>query len=111
MDDFVIIYVTAATQEEASMLAATLVKEKLAACANVVPAIQSFYNWQEEFCEDNEVLLILKTRKDLQHLLVKRVKSLHSYEVPEIISVPIIGGYEKYLHWLVNQTGRVQDFQ
>ena len=110
MDEYVIVFVTAATQEEANTIAKTVVKEKFVACANVLPSIQSFYYWQDKFCEDSEVLLILKTRKDLLPVLINKIKSLHSYDVPEIISVPIIGGSEEYLLWLKKQTGRAEDF-
>jgi periplasmic divalent cation tolerance protein len=72
----------------------------LAACVNVVPGITSVYRWQGEVQHDSEWLLIAKSRRDVLDALVQRVQTLHSYELPEIIALPLVGGSEGYLSWL-----------
>lgn len=100
MDDPVVVYVTASSQEEARCIGKKLVEEGFAACANIVPNIRSIYIWKGELCEDSEVLLIIKSRKIHIDKIVKRVKDLHSYQVPEVIALPIIQGSEDYLSWM-----------
>jgi periplasmic divalent cation tolerance protein len=103
MSDFVIVYVTAASSEEAERLAQTLVGEKLAACVNRIKSVRSVYRWQGQVEQSDEELLIIKTRKELFNPLEKRVRELHSYSVPEIIAVPVIAGSAGYLSWLQDQ--------
>jgi periplasmic divalent cation tolerance protein len=102
--DVSILFVTVGKAEEASLIARTLVAEKLVACVNVVPQIQSIYWWKGEVCENAELLLIMKTRTALVDAVQKRVKELHSYEVPEIIAMPIAQGLPAYLGWVVEST-------
>jgi uncharacterized protein involved in tolerance to divalent cations/8-oxo-dGTP pyrophosphatase MutT (NUDIX family) len=104
MRDFLTIFVTAGSTAEADRLAHTLVEEGLAACVNRLPAVQSVYRWQGKVEQSAEELLIIKTRKTLYSALEKRVRELHSYEVPEVIALPIVAGSEPYLHWLATQT-------
>ncbi len=99
-----ILFVTAGKAEEASKIARTLVAEKLVACVNLVSQIQSIYWWKGEVREDAELLLIMKTRSELVEAVQKRVKELHSYEVPEIIAMPIAQGLPAYLSWIVEST-------
>lgn len=103
MDSLIVVYVTAGSAEEADQLAQTLVGEKLAACVNRIPSVRSVYRWQGAVEQSDEELLIIKTRKDLFSALEKRVRSLHSYSVPEIIALPIIAGSAAYLNWLRDQ--------
>ncbi len=100
----VVIFVTAANKKEAKMIASALIKEKLAACVNIIEKVHSLFRWQGKVDMACETLLIVKTRKTLLDKLIKKVKSLHSYEVPEIIALPIICGDKKYLKWINEST-------
>ncbi|XP_003699813.2 cutA divalent cation tolerance homolog [Megachile rotundata] len=95
-----VVYVTVPTQEVAKKLAHGLVKDKLAACVNIIPGLTSVYEWKNEINEDNELLLMIKTRTDTVNALTKYVKENHPYEVCEVISLPIQNGNEKYLQWI-----------
>lgn len=103
MSERLVVLMTAGSQEEAIRIARTLVTEMLAACVNVVPGVTSVYRWQEEVQQDEEWLLIAKSRSEALEGLVQRVKALHSYDVPEIIALPLVGGSEPYLHWIDNE--------
>ena len=100
MPEQIVVLMTASSQEEADGIAHALVAEMLAACVNVVPGIASVYRWQGEVQRDTEWLLIAKTRRDVLDALVQRVQALHSYDVPEVIALPLVGGSEAYLRWL-----------
>ena len=104
MDQFVVVFVTCGSEEEASKIAQALVDERLAACANIVFPIRSIYRWEGKICDEREWLLIVKTRETRLQDLEKRVKSLHSYQVPEIISLSILAGSPSYLKWLEENT-------
>lgn len=96
--------VTVGNSEEALSIARTLVEEQLVACVNVIPRIRSIYRWKGEICDDEELLLVMKTRSDLFPVLQNRIRKLHSYEVPEIISFPIVEGLPEYLNWVTEST-------
>ena len=100
----IIIFITASSSEEAQNIATALVEEKLVACVNIIPQIRSIYWWEGKVCQDDEVMLISKTKQSLFTLLMDRVKALHSYEVPEIIAFPISEGSPEYLSWIENVT-------
>ena len=100
----IVVYVTVPNKETGKKLAEGLVKEKLAACVNRVPGIESVYQWQGEVQTDSEELLIIKTRESLLEALKEHVKANHEYEVPEVIAMPIIGGSIPYLEWIKNST-------
>ena len=97
MNEHCIIYITAGSKEEANKLSRGLVEEKLAFCVNTVPGIQSTYQWEGKIHVDDEILLIVKTRQDRYEALERWVKQNHSYDVPEIISLPIQKGLPEYL--------------
>ena len=99
MSEFLVVYITA-SGENAKDLASTLVREKLAACVNRIPGVESTYAWEDRVERDTEDLLIVKTRADLFDRLKERVQALHGYDVPEIIAVPIAAGSESYLEWM-----------
>lgn len=96
----IVVLVTASSKEEANKIARGLLEEKLAACVNIVEGLESRFWWQGKIDSAKEVLLIIKTRKTLFNKLAKKVKSLHSYTVPEIIAFPIISGSKAYLDWI-----------
>ena len=100
MSEFVIVLVTCGKKEEAEKIAESLVLERLAACVNIVPAVSSIYFWEGKLCNEQELLLIIKTTAIIYARLEKRIKDLHSYEVPEIISIPLEQGSAKYLKWI-----------
>ena len=100
MSEFIVVLVICGKKEEAEKIAESLVLERLAACVNILPAVNSVYFWEGKLCNEQELLLIIKTTTILYTRLEKRVKDLHSYEVPEIISIPLEQGSAKYLKWI-----------
>ena len=103
-DGFVVVLVTAPNEKVAAQLARALVEEKLAACVNILPGVRSIYAWQGKTCDEPEVLCTVKTRASLLAAVRNRVITLHPYEVPEVIALPIVGGSTSYLHWLRSET-------
>jgi len=103
-DEVIIIFVTAANQQEAEQIAQYLVEKKLIACGNIVSPIFSIFHWEGKFCKENEVLLMLKTRRTYFDIVQQQVKKLHSYDTPEIIALPVIDGSDDYLNWVRSET-------
>jgi periplasmic divalent cation tolerance protein len=101
--DFLVV-LCAAAPVEADVLAGRLVEERLAACVNIAP-VRSCYIWEGKLCRDDEALLIIKTNRGRFELLRKRIVELHSYAVPEIISLPVVEGHQPYLDWLARSVG------
>jgi len=97
---WLVVLVTCSSRDEASKIARSVIGEKLAACVNIVEGIHSTYWWKGTIEEDEETLLIIKTRAEKFEKLVERIKELHSYTVPEIIALPIVMGNKDYLNWL-----------
>ena len=97
---YVIAYITARDQEEARRIGETVVREKLAACANIIPSMQSIYWWKGSIEDERESLLMLKTKKALAARLIKRVKELHSYEAPCVDIIPVTDGNKDYFKWI-----------
>jgi len=104
MTKFISIYVTVKDKEEAEKIANILVDEKLAACVNIIPNIVSIYNWKGVRERSEEVSMFIKTKNALFKDVAKRIKSVHSYDVPCIVSLPIIEGDKDYLKWLEDET-------
>ena len=100
----IIVLVTCGSEEEALKIANTLVEDHLAACVNLVSPIRSIYRWEGKIWDEKEWLLVIKTQKHRFGEVEKKVKSLHSYTVPEIISLPIIEGSTSYLNWIKENT-------
>jgi periplasmic divalent cation tolerance protein len=102
---YVVVLITAPSKEVGRKVARHLVENKLAACVNIVAPIESIYFWEGEIQEDNEVLLFAKTRSDLvESALIPAVKSVHPYDIPEIIALPIQAGSKSYLDWIRDST-------
>lgn len=101
---YVVIFITVANEKEGNTITKALILNKLAACVNIVPQIKSIYWWKGKVETSNEKLLIIKTRKSLVVKLIKAVKKLHSYTVPEIIAIPIVAGNKDYLKWINDST-------
>lgn len=101
---YITILITGSSEEEAGRIGKTLVEERLVACANIIPKIRSIFSWKGEICDENEVLMILKSKESLFQQIEERVKTLHSYDVPEIIALPIHSGSEDYLRWIEEVT-------
>lgn len=94
------IFVTVSNKKEAELIAKRLIESKLAACVNIIDRVNSLFWWEARADKAKELLLIIKSKKSKFKNIVKTVKSLHSYKVPEIIALPIILGEEKYLKWI-----------
>ncbi len=100
MTDKIVVLCTCETKEQAGSIARHLVEHHLAACVNILPAARSVYRWKGAVEESAELLLIVKTRRDVFPTLRAAIQKLHSYEVPEVIALPIVDGSESYLDWL-----------
>ena len=104
MGDEIIVLITASTRDEAAKIGTALVDEHLAACVNIVPEVRSLFFWEGRTQDAQETLLICKSRLPRMEQLVLRVKSLHSYTVPEVIALPIVAGSREYLDWVKDAT-------
>jgi len=102
--DEIIVLITASNENEAATIGTALVDSHLAACVNIVPTVRSLFFWEGKTRDERETLLICKSRLPLMEQLVARVKSLHSYTVPEVIAVPIVAGSREYLDWVKDAT-------
>ena len=100
MTDFQIVLSTCADREEAERIAHRLVEQQLAACVNILPGVQSIYRWQGNVESAAEVLMVIKTSAGLVPEVQSTIANLHSYEVPELLVLPVTGGSEAYLGWL-----------
>jgi periplasmic divalent cation tolerance protein len=99
----VVVFVTASSEKEARSISELLLGRRKAACVNIVPKVASSFWWQGKLDSTRESLLIIKTKASLMPEIIDMVKKAHSYEVPEIIALPIIGGNEDYLKWIDNE--------
>jgi periplasmic divalent cation tolerance protein len=97
---FIIVLVTVSGKQEAEKIAQALLEEKLIACANIVGPVSSHFHWEGKVQQAEEFLVLLKSRADLFEKLSERVRALHSYEVPEVLAVPVVAGSKWYLDWL-----------
>ena len=95
-----VVFVTTSNSDEATRIGDTLVSERLAACVNIIPLIESIYRWEGKITRDQESLLIVKTTDEQYAELERRVKELHSYSTPEVIALKIETGSEQYLKWI-----------
>ena len=104
MSEHVICFVASNNLEQATDIARFLVQNRLAACVNIIDPIRSIYSWKNEIYDEKEILMVIKTRRALFEKLTLEITKRHSYEVPEIISVPIENGLPSYLNWIDQNT-------
>jgi periplasmic divalent cation tolerance protein len=97
----IVILVTCGTRKEAWRIAAGLVREHLIACANVIPSVKSIFRWQGRQETSRETMVIIKAREDRFARIEKAIKRLHSYDVPEIIALPVVAGSKEYIGWVM----------
>ena len=102
--EFRLVYITAGSREEALRVGRALVEERLAACANVRGDVTSVYWWEGKLQEDSEAVLIAKTRAELVERLVAKVREVHSYDCPCVVTLPIQEGYDEFLRWIEKET-------
>jgi periplasmic divalent cation tolerance protein len=102
----IVVLITASSKVEAGVIAQALVKEKLAACVNIISNIESLFWWEGKVDRAKEWLLVAKSTKKELPKVIKAVRKLHSYKVPEIIALPIVGGFNLYLNWIDESLGR-----
>ncbi len=100
----VMIYVTAGEAVEAVEIGRVLVEERLVACANVIPGVRSIYRWEGIVRDEGEVVLIAKTTESRAEAATVRIKALHSYDLPCVVVVPLIGGNADFLQWIAGET-------
>ena len=102
MKDFahLALFITVSGPEEARKIAEALIKQRKAACVNIVPRVSSLFWWQDNIDTAQESMLIVKTKASLLSEIIILVKEIHSYDVPEIIALPIVGGNQDYLAWI-----------
>ncbi len=99
-----LVYITAKDKQEARKIGKALVEARLAACVNIIDGMNSMYWWENQVQDDNETVLIAKTKASLVKKLIEKVKSLHSYSCPCIITLPIGEGNKEYLEWIEKET-------
>jgi len=102
---YILLLVTTPNRQEAERIAQQLLEAKLIACANIIDSVSSIFRWSEKIEKAEECLVLIKSRRELFEEIAETIKELHSYEVPEIIALPIIAGSDDYLKWLRESTG------
>ena len=102
--DIIVVYCTVPNKKIARQITKVLMKHKLAACVSMIENVKSVFSWDGEICEEKEILMMIKTRRNLYGKVKLVVEELHSYSVPEIIALPIVDCSEDYLKWLVKET-------
>jgi len=103
MTDKIVVLTTCDSEKQAEKLAHTLVDQRLAACVNVLPKGRSIYRWEGKIEDSAEWLLLIKSRRDLFAALRAEIQKMHTYELPEVIAIPVVDGSEAYLNWLDDQ--------
>ncbi len=100
MTEYCVIYCTVSSDQEGRLIADSLVQKNLAACVNMINPVRSLYTWKGETCDDEERLLIIKSRASIFEKVRNDIRALHSYDVPEIIAMPILQGDDEYIKWM-----------
>lgn len=104
MTDFIVIMVTAESRKEAETIAQALVGDRLVACANILDGVRSLFHWQGNIDQADEYLILMKGLSSQFKRIEQRVRELHSYEVPEILALPVLAGSPPYLKWIQEET-------
>jgi len=99
-DGFAVVLITTSQDEESQLIARVLLEQKVAACVSIIPQVNSLFWWKKSIEQESESLLVVKTRIELIEEIIRLVKEVHSYDVPEIIALPIIGGSHDFLEWI-----------
>ena len=102
--EFIVIYCTVPNRKEGKIIAQALIKHSLVACVNIIDKVESIFSWDGEMMEEKEALMIIKTRKEHFQNISHVIQKLHSYNVPEIIAMPIVQADETYLKWIEHET-------
>lgn len=102
--EFYFAYITAESMDEARHIGQTLIREQLVACINIIEQMESMFMWEGEFQNEKEVVVIAKTRADLVSDLIERVKAVHSYDCPCVVTLPVEGGNADFLNWIAGET-------
>jgi periplasmic divalent cation tolerance protein len=100
MTEKIVVFSTCGSEEEAAKVGRALVEARVAACVNIVPKIRSIYRWKGEVQDDSEWLLVIKSSRPLFDRLKAELRRVHSYEVPELLAIPVVDGSPEYLDWL-----------
>lgn len=100
MTDKIVVLTTCSSEEEAGRLARLCIEQRLAACVQILPPMRSVYRWRGQLEQSEERLLLIKSRRGLFEALCRRLRAAHSYEVPEILALPVVDGSEDYLSWM-----------
>ncbi|HDL18921.1 MAG TPA: divalent-cation tolerance protein CutA [Bacteroidetes bacterium] len=104
MENPLLVFVTVPSQKEGERIGKKLVEQKLAACVNIIPHLYSIFSWQGKITEVDEILLLIKTMPDRFETLKQKIKKIHSYDVPEIIALPVVAGDRNYFEWVYEST-------
>jgi periplasmic divalent cation tolerance protein len=105
MTDKIVVFSTCDSEEQAGQIARALVDQRLAACVNIVPGARSIYRWKGQIEDATEWMLIIKSRRDLMEQLCAAIGKIHTYEVPELLAVPVVDGSDSYLAWIDRELG------
>jgi len=105
MTDKIVVFSTCDSEEQAGRIAHALLDQRLAACVNILPGVRSIYRWKGRIEDASEWMLIIKSRRDLMEQLRTAIAKIHTYEVPELLAVPVVDGSDAYLAWLDRELG------
>jgi len=108
MTDKIVVLTTCSSAKEAERVARALVEKRLAACVNVMPGVRSVYHWKDAIEEEEEVLLVIKSSRALFDRLRGEIERLHTYELPEVVALPIVDGSQGYLTWLDRELAKTE---
>lgn len=105
MTDKIVVFSACDSEEQAGLIAHALIEQRLAACVNIVPGARSIYRWKGKVEDAAEWMLVIKSRWDLMEKLRNAISKIHTYEVPELIAVPVVDGSDRYLAWIDREVG------